>query len=94
MYRAKKEFQRERLTTSAGQRFHSWQRRGEYTLDMERVINSWKFGLLFWLFFLVSIALSDGRPWLDAAWYGACVVFMLVMSVWMVTRRRPGTSRR
>ena len=47
---------------------------------------SWIPGIVFWVLFLGSLALGKRYPWLDAVWYWAWMLFLLVVGVYAMTR--------
>jgi hypothetical protein len=62
---------------------------------MSRNRRSWIVGILFWLLFLISIALSDRYRWLNTAWVFGGVLFAAVASVLVIVevfRSRDGSG--
>jgi hypothetical protein len=47
---------------------------------MNRRWRSWIPGIVFWTWFLVSIALVGGYPWLDIVWNAAWMLLLLVIA--------------
>jgi hypothetical protein len=47
---------------------------------------SWIPGIVFWVLFLGSLALGKRYPWLDAAWYWAWMLFLVVVGVYAVAQ--------
>jgi hypothetical protein len=45
---------------------------------------SWIPGIVFWVLFLGSLAFGKRYPWLDAVWYWAWMLFLLVVAVYSV----------
>jgi len=47
---------------------------------------TWIPGIVFWALLLISLALGQRCPWLDQVWYGAWMLFLLVVSIYAVTQ--------
>jgi len=55
-------------------------------IPMKRRWRSWIPGIVFWVLFLVSLALGRRYPWLDTVWYGAWMLFLGVVAVFSVAQ--------
>ena len=53
---------------------------------VKRRWRSWIPGIVFWLLFLVSLALGKRYLWLDTVWYGAWMLFLVVIAVFSVVQ--------
>jgi len=47
---------------------------------------SWIPGIVFWALLLVSLGLYERYPWVDTVWYGAWMLFLLVIAVYAVVQ--------
>jgi len=47
---------------------------------------TWIPGIAFWVLLLVSLGFAERYPWLDTLWYGAWMLFLLVVSVYAVVQ--------
>ena len=53
-------------------------------MKLPRWNRTWIPGIFFWVLLLASLGLANRYPWLDALWYGAWMLFLLVVSVFAV----------
>ena len=47
---------------------------------------SWIPGIVFWVLFLVSVALANGYSWIDTVWYATWMAFLLFVAIYAVVQ--------